>query len=436
MRKKWWNIINGIILIAIIIFLVFFVFRNSLKIDATPLSEDCVDVNHLASLSYDSCYDAYSKSIYLKAKRGYDRYRILAFEFSFFDFSQQFYRLSDVPNVGDFKAYKIPSGKNPGSIDISLDIFKDFSESVCKEPRSIPIDYCSSNGVSLSLSPLGDVELGDFIDINDSYSRSSDSVDISLADREKIWELKCASVWKCSNWDSCDDGFQKRICTDVNNCFVSTNPMITVKYCDDRCQENWQCEWSACTDGFSVPDCVDLSGCNTKYDLPQKLDCRGMNSCVPDVICSEWSNCEVNYNFDGLNDGVYKLNGVKSRICEDENRCVISRQETRDCSVSVDIYTERFSKCGKDFVAVYDRLSKGLVARIEENKGDNPYLNINFDDRGVGEYCDYCFDGVLDGDEEMVDCGGSCEKCSEKYKDSTYENKFWLDRFSDWIFRT
>ena len=81
------------------------------------------------------------------------------------------------------------------------------------------------------------------------------------------------------------------------------------------------------------------------------------------------------------------------------------QQEVRECSIGVDIYTKRFSKCGEDFIGVYNRLDNDLIARITEGTDENPYLNINLDDNRDDSYCDYCFDGKQNGDEDGVDCG-------------------------------
>jgi len=39
----------------------------------------------------------------------------------------------------------------------------------------------------------------------------------------------------------------------------------------------------------------------------------------------------------------------------------------------------------------------------------------------------------MNGDEEGVDCGGSCEECSDKYKRVFFEEKSWWDNFMDWV---
>jgi hypothetical protein len=102
--------------------------------------------------------------------------------------------------------------------------------------------------------------------------------------------------------------------------------------------------------------------------------------------------------------------------------------------LNIDVYTKTFTKCGSEFVGVYNRLNNELIARIEEGGEDKPYLNVNLDEgKGDSPYCDYCFDGVLNGDESGVDCGGSCEACSDKYAPTPYKKKtFWV-KISDWF---
>jgi hypothetical protein len=178
-----------------------------------------------------------------------------------------------------------------------------------------------------------------------------------------------------------------------------------------------------------------LSSCGTSYDIPQKLKCDFDGRCIPDVGCSEWTSCEVDYNFvDLIGSGINTLRGVKSRVCEDKNSCVDSTEEVQSCSVNVDIYTKRFTRCGTEFVGIYDRLNNDLIAQIEEGVEGDVFLNIRFDDKGSDSYCDYCFNGILDGDEIDVDCGGSCEACEDKYVVGDFVIKSWWDKFWDWVF--
>jgi len=221
-------------------------------------------------------------------------------------------------------------------------------------------------------------------------------------------------------------------CKDVKDCFIPTEVPESVKYCDGTCVENWECEWSDCKGGFTTPDCKDLNSCGTSYDIPQKLECGSERECAPDIKCSEWSACEVDYNFGDLVKGeISTLTGSKSRFCVDKSGCTDSNQEVKECSVGIDIYTKRFSKCGQDFIGVYNRLDNELIARISEGTEDKPYLNINLDDK-KSPYCDYCFDGRLTGDEEGIDCGGSCESCDDKYKKIDFKKPTLWNKFTYW----
>jgi hypothetical protein len=438
MQKKWWIVLNVFVLIIVILTLGFFVWIFSVNGDEIVVDE-CIEVNKVSSFVYDACYDAYSKMIFMEIQRGQDAYKINSMSASFFDFSEQAYDLTDVPNIKDARAFKIPAEKNPQSIDMALNIVKDFSSPICDDPRKVFVRYCPTgvgeDGVDVSIGPLENVKFDDFIEVEKSPRQDSDVLALSLVDKERVWKSQCESKWKCDEWESCVDGIQKRECSDSSDCFIPTGVPDTVKYCDAGCIEEWECEWSDCSAGFTIPKCKDLNRCGKSYNIPKKLEC-GKNRCVPDIGCSEWTDCDVNYNFMDLVGGaISDLSGTKSRICVDDNSCADSVEEVKSCSVNVDIYTRRFSKCGQDFIGIYDRLDNDLIARIEEGYANNPHLNIHLDDGKESEFCDYCFDGMKNGDETGIDCGGSCQICSEKFKRVDFEKKGWFGRFTDWFKR-
>ena len=99
-----------------------------------------------------------------------------------------------------------------------------------------------------------------------------------------------------------------------------------------------------------------------------------------------------------------------------------------NCSVNVDVYTKRFSKCGKEYIGVYNELTNELLARVDIGTEDNPHLNLYLDDQADNEYCDYCYNGQKDGDEIGLDCGGGCMSCEEKYEIGEYEKESWFSR--------
>jgi hypothetical protein len=439
MQKKW-LFINIVIILLIVIGLISVSWTFSFKDTVVP-REECIDVNQVASFVYDACYDAYSKNIFLESKRSLDTYKVNALDVSFFDFAEQNYKLTDVPDTKSSKAYKIPAEKNPQNIYISLDILKDFSAPVCDEPRAIFVRYCpvgnQEEDVGVSISPLGDERLAeDFIEIQRSPRQDSDVLGMSLVEKERIWMSKCESRWKCTEWEECENGIQRRTCEDTKDCFIPTGMPETIQNCDGKCVENWECEWSDCRGGFTVPKCKDLNGCGTSYSVPNKLECGRASSCVPDIECSGWTECDVDYNFMSLvGDSISDLSGTKSRICVDNNGCVETSEEEKECSVAMDIYTKRVTKCGEQFIGVYNRLNNDLIAKIKRGTGDKPYLNIDLDGNDDSSYCDYCFNGILDGDEEGVDCGGSCKPCVDKYRRTDYKKQTSWTLFVNWVKR-
>ncbi len=435
MQKKWWVVINVLFLIVIVLVLFIFAYRFASPGEIVR-EEECIDVNNVASFVYDTCFDAYTKNIFISVKRGFDSYNIKKLKISFFDFSEKSYDLTDVPNTDDSKYYQVSAEKNPQNIDVFLDVVKDFSSPICKGPRKLFVKYCpsgiSQEGVNSTISPLNSEGIESFIEIGAASSEDSDILSINLVEKERIWASQCESHWDCSPWESCVGGIERRKCNDSKNCFVPTDVPDTARYCDGTCVEKWECKWSKCKNGFTTPECEDKNRCGTSYDIPTKLSCDTKGDCIPDITCSEWSECSMNYSFVDLTKGVQNLGGFRSRICSDSNACSEAVFETGECSVGVDIYTKRIKKCGIDYIGVYNKLNNELISRIDIGDANNPHLNIDLSG-GIGEYCDYCFDGVQNGDETGIDCGGSCESCEDKYVPVNYKKVNFLDRIANWF---
>ncbi len=441
MQKRWSTTINVLLILILAGFLIYVVWGVSFRDVGLSEEKDCIDVNNVASFIYNSCYDAYTKNILLEVKRGEDLYNLRMLEISFFDFSEKNYKIEDVPANGELRAYKILAEKNPINIGISLGIFKEFSAEICEEPRKVFLEYCpvgiSKEGVEATITPFKETNLDNFIEVGSSR-KSSDILSLSLVEKERIWKSQCESSWQCGSWGSCEEGIQRRNCNDANSCFIPTGKPETSKYCGELfCDESWECEWSRCSGGFTVPTCMDKNKCGTEFDTPQKLGCTGssdLDKCVPDIFCDAWSDCNLDYNFLSLVGNLTsELRGMRSRICRDLNSCVGPINEVRECFLSIDIYTKKIYKCAIEYVGVYNKLDDSLIARIEQGSEDNPFLNIRIDDGNENLYCDYCYDGVRDGDEERVDCGGGCVSCEEKYKKIIFREKTWLDNFVSWF---
>lgn len=433
MGSKIWTFVNwGFLLI--VVFITFWMvwgsyFQNADKSDDFSLPDaECVDVNKLDGLGYDACYDPTSENIFLKVSRERDNYNIRKIDVSFVDLSSQSRVLEDIPRAGESRAYSISANKNPNSISLGLEVVRDFSGSVCSS-KNVFVDYCpvgtGGQGVNVSINSVGGVGFNDYIEVSDMADFDSDIVVMDLVEKEKVWESACKSNWDCGDWGECVGGLRRRSCEDLNHCFVSTESPITVQGCDGSCVEDWECEWSSCDDGFSTPKCRDSNDCGTSYDIPKKLACDDVGSCEPLVSCGEWSECKVDYNFLDLVGDVGKvtnIDGSRSRLCVDENKCIANQKEEESCSVSVDVYTKRFERCGDNYIGVYNIMDDSVLAILKMGMKEGSYLDIYFDEPS-GVYCDYCFDDVMDGDETGVDCGGSCKAC-EALK---YEKKSWWE---------
>lgn len=432
MKSKVWAVINWSVLVVITLIAVwmawsFFSEEEVRDFDMPVPEKVCTDIVGLEELSGEACYDAYSKTIFLRIDRGKENYDIKELKASFVDLAPQSYTLSEVPRIGAAGAYKLPAKKNPGSVGVQL-IVKDFTGVICEGERVI-VDYCPTGiggggSVNVSISSIGGIEIKDFVDIGGLQDIDSDIVFVDVVDEEMIWEPTCKSSWDCGEWGVCENGVQRRTCRDSNNCAVSTDSPEATKRCDGACVEKWVCEWGDCKDGYSTPDCKDSNNCGTLYNIPKKLSC-GRERCEPNVVCSEWSECDVDYNFaDLVKSGSFELDGVRQRVCVDKKGCVASVEEEEVCSLSVDVYTKRLEKCGGEYVGVYDGLTDDMLAVLREGTGEVSSLSIHFGDEEDGVYCSYCFDGVMNGDEEDVDCGGSCRECVAR---EVYEERHWWD---------
>ena len=438
MQKRVFTIINIIILIIIVLALIYFVFKFALP-EPEVEQEECVDVNNVASFIHNTCYDAYTKSILMELERSYDLYNIKSISISFFDLSEKFHKIIEVPGINQTKSYKISAEKNPENINFKLDIIKDFASPVCSEPRVFFVKYCPPGTSKETIE--GGIESGKdsgYVSVGEEPIRGeSDTLSINLVEKERIWESKCKSSWTCSEWENCVSGVQKRDCTDKNQCFIPTDLPDFTKFCGGACTERWECSWSDCSGGFTTPTCEDLSRCGTKYNIPQKLECKEeKEKCSPDIECTEWTECKADYNFIDLVTGTEEIRGTKSRVCNDENSCSQTKYETKNCSLGVDIYTRRIRKCGVNYIGIYNKLTNQLIAKIEQSQAkDKQYLNIQITNKEQ-EDCDFCFDGVKNGDEEQVDCGGSCQPCNKKQYITPYRKPGLWTKFTNWLKRS
>lgn len=416
----------------IIILILIFGIWNLFLFEPAVEKEECTDVNLAAGFVYDICYDSYTKNIIILVERESEDYTLNSFNVSFFDGKEKNYNLK-YDFVDGSQLYRFYAEINPGTINLALDIDEEFSKPICNESYKLFVKDCLTKSPGRVVDTFGEGEKGDYILIEDFLKKKA----ADFTNLESFWKLQCESDWNCLGWESCDGEIQRRTCEDLNNCAIPTDSPETVRYCGSKCIEDWDCEWSECINGFTTPSCEDLNNCNTSYILPPRVSCLFKEECTPFIQCEEWSDCDMDYTFLDLSEkDINEMGGVKSRICRDLNFCTDFIREIRSCSTGVDIYTQRFVKCDKTFIKIYNSLNDELIARIDEGTKENPYLNIYFDNQENDQYCDYCFNGKMDEDEEGIDCGGSCEECASKYGQISFSKKTWWNSFGDWVKKT
>jgi len=131
--------------------------------------------------------------------------------------------------------------------------------------------------------------------------------------------------------------------------------------------------------------------------------------CAPNLKCSAWSDCQVNYNFESLMN-LDKIEGLEYKSCIDLNKCIPDITGSRVCISKINITLGTGFWCGKEYIEIMDRGGK-VLARLDTNNQSN-YLDVNIN---LGaDYCPYCYDNKKDYDETDADCGGSCKACAKK----------------------
>lgn len=419
-----WAVGISVIGIGIIVFILFnivFVSENEV--------EKCIEVNKAAGFVYDVCYDSISNNIFMLVRGGMKGYKFDSFSVAFVDSQFRRYELI-YKEVDASQLYKFAADKNPGYVNLTVNVIGEFEFPICEAPRKLVIKDCLTKLPGWGEGSLNGTVIEDYVPIEGPTQYNiSDFVDF---EKEEAWRSVCEPDWECFEWEECIGGVQRQRCIDKNNCFISLDVPRTVRFCEEQCVESWVCNWSECVDGFTTPTCFDENNCGTFYLLPPKMSCVFEEECLPRIRCEKWSSCDVDYDLlDLLENNVSNLKGVKSRVCYDLNACVEPLEETKECGIGVDVYMKRFEKCGKEFVGIYDVLDNSLIARIDEGTDEDPYLNIYLDEGEEEDIvCEHCFNGIQDEDEEGVDCGGSCGPCLEEVVD--IRKGFW-ERVSDFF---
>lgn len=94
--------------------------------------------------------------------------------------------------------------------------------------------------------------------------------------------LACTTNWTCTNWTSCANSQQARLCTDRNNCGTSAGKPSEIQTCATACTPNWNCtDWlpEKCPKNETLNrECTDLNNCNVVC-LSGNANCREQQAC-------------------------------------------------------------------------------------------------------------------------------------------------------------
>ncbi|MEI6058219.1 MAG: hypothetical protein WCP89_00435, partial [archaeon] len=117
-------------------------------------------------------------------------------------------------------------------------------------------------------------------------------------------------------------------------------------------------------------------------------------------------------------------------LCFDE-KSGTNFYKVQSCSIKSNVFARKLLWCGKDYIEIVDIATNKTVSLINNDRNSkNPSLDIILlDDKP--KYCEYCYNGVMDEDEEERDCGGSCKPCGiqESYWMTLLQRVMWSLKF-------
>ncbi|MFW5846714.1 MAG: hypothetical protein ACOCUU_01005 [Nanoarchaeota archaeon] len=137
----------------------------------------------------------------------------------------------------------------------------------------------------------------------------------------------------------------------------------------EDCTPNWNCGWTDCNKGDNysyAKNCIDINECGTTKNKPEKKEC----SCYVNWNCGNWGECSAKYYLKDVLNGVTRISGVQTRICEDENNCKLDKIQQKACSISIDI-SARKSECDENCIEFFDSNTKEFLGIIRKGKNED-----------------------------------------------------------------
>jgi hypothetical protein len=147
-----------------------------------------------------------------------------------------------------------------------------------------------------------------------------------------------------------------------------------------------------------------------------KIECENFDL---DLSCSDLSSCS--YDLD-LNYLIYlgDLNSAfRKRECFNSTFSWVEKQA---CSLKENVVVEKCEDCLDNSLVIKNSETGEILALVSFSESEE--LDIKFFDKEPLPF--HCYNGVLDGDETGIDCGGSCEKCLELFYVSPINYPAWI----------
>ncbi len=202
-------------------------------------------------------------------------------------------------------------------------------------------------------------------------------------------------------------GAENESILDIQNESILTSPI--------ECFPNYLCDdWSECIGGVEARICKD-SACNRKNIIERRFCDQSGGKCSPEINCDDWSECIYTEKTEDIIQGKVTFGGYQTRNCVDYNECTDTFTEERICGDSYDLELRVVQVCGVNYLIASDFGSNRQVAKVDLDSWKEKKLNIIFTE-GESRYCPSCFNGLRDGNEAEIDCGGSCKSCKEEKK--------------------
>lgn len=175
------------------------------------------------------------------------------------------------------------------------------------------------------------------------------------------------------------------------------------------CFPSYVCdEWSPCVDFLQTRACKDEQ-CNVR-DVREVRFCQQETACQPQIICETWGECNYEEYLGNTLDGKISFGGFRSRVCRDLNNCIPNFIEESICENAYQFQLNIINECEQEFLVATNLVTKRQLAKISLASLANQRLDV-VASQNEAVYCSMCYNGILDANEEKIDCGGDCKVC-------------------------